>query len=264
MSVPGIGRQEQFASVGSTNDVVRAWLAAGEPEICLAVADEQTAGRGREGRTWTAPAGAGLLLSIGFRPSWLDAESVWRLPATVSLAMADAGERVTGLAAGSIRLKWPNDLVIDPGAGGTVQKLGGVLGETSGLGTADPIAIVGIGVNVGWQRDDFPPDLAGSMTSLSDATSGPPVEREALLDQFVAGLETRIARLATGVFDVVGWRERQLTTDRLVEIHAPDGGVRVVRATGVDDRTGALVVNDRGAEDHLFVGEIGHVRLARV
>ena len=65
---PFIARRERFAVVGSTNDVVREWLAGGTPEVCLAVADEQTAGRGREGRTWTAPAGGALLLSLGFRP----------------------------------------------------------------------------------------------------------------------------------------------------------------------------------------------------
>ena len=64
-------RQERFTTVGSTNDVVRGWLDQGTPEVCLAVADEQTAGRGRDGRTWTAPPGAGLLCSVGFRPTWL-------------------------------------------------------------------------------------------------------------------------------------------------------------------------------------------------
>ncbi len=88
-----LARQERFAVVGSTNDVVRDWLAAGTPEVCLAVADEQTAGRGREGRTWVAPAGGALLLSLGFRPTWLAPERVWRLAATASLAMAEAAER---------------------------------------------------------------------------------------------------------------------------------------------------------------------------
>ena len=71
-----IARQERFAVVGSTNDVVRGWLAEGTPEVCLAVADEQTAGRGREGRTWVAPAGGALLLSLGFRPTWLAPDQV--------------------------------------------------------------------------------------------------------------------------------------------------------------------------------------------
>ena len=110
---PSSRASERFDRVGSTNDVVRGWLADGTPEVCLAVAAEQTAGRGRDGRTWVAPPGAALLLSLGFRPTWLAPESVWRLAAIASLAMADAAEAVAGLAAGTIRLKWPNDLVLD-------------------------------------------------------------------------------------------------------------------------------------------------------
>ena len=131
-----LARQEQFAVVGSTNDVVRDWLAAGTPEVCLAVADEQTAGRGREGRTWVAPAGGALLLSLGFRPMWLAPDRVWRLAATASLAMAEAAEHVAGLPEGAIRLKWPNDLAVETADG--VRKLAGLLGETDGLGGAGP------------------------------------------------------------------------------------------------------------------------------
>lgn len=111
-----IARQERFERIGSTNDAVRAWLAAGTPEVCLAVADEQTAGRGRAGRTWIAPPGAALLLSVGFRPTWLTAGYAWRLAAIVSLAMADTAEDVAGLRTGAVRLKWPNDLVIEADA----------------------------------------------------------------------------------------------------------------------------------------------------
>ncbi|HEY4752657.1 MAG TPA: hypothetical protein VIH37_05180, partial [Candidatus Limnocylindrales bacterium] len=106
-------RLERFASVGSTNDIVRGWLAYGTAEVCVAVADEQSAGRGRAGRVWSAPPGAALLLSCGFRPSWLPADRVWRLGAMVSLAMCDAGEEAAGLPEGAITLKWPNDLVVE-------------------------------------------------------------------------------------------------------------------------------------------------------
>ena len=122
---PAFSRVERFDRVGSTNDVVRGWLAAGTPEVCVAVADEQTAGRGRTGRTWTAPPGAALLLSLGFRPTWLAPERAWRLAATVALAMADAAEDAAGLPDGAVRLKWPNDLVIETG----VQAL--LVGELS-------------------------------------------------------------------------------------------------------------------------------------
>jgi BirA family biotin operon repressor/biotin-[acetyl-CoA-carboxylase] ligase len=122
-----LSRQQRFDAVGSTNDVVRAWLAEGTPEVCLAVADEQTAGRGRAGRSWVAPVGRALLLSLGFRPSWLAPDRTWRLAAITALAMADAAEEVAGLADGAIRLKWPNDLVVeDEPDGSAATSTGGV------------------------------------------------------------------------------------------------------------------------------------------
>jgi BirA family biotin operon repressor/biotin-[acetyl-CoA-carboxylase] ligase len=273
---PFLSRQARFPSVGSTNDVIRGWLAEGTPEVCLAVADEQTAGRGRAGRTWHAPAGRALLLSLGFRPAWLPPELAWRLPATVSLAMADAAEEAGGLPDGQIRLKWPNDLVVDVGSvaslawreaeavpgGGRfdVRKLGGVLGESDGLGTDDPRVVVGIGVNAGWARADFPPDLAAQMTSLLDANGGRPIDLALLLDAFLGRLEVRIALLREGRFDVADWTARQVTTGRLIELQLPDGEVEIRRAVGVDARTGALVVEDDGGDREVHVGEIRHVR----
>jgi BirA family biotin operon repressor/biotin-[acetyl-CoA-carboxylase] ligase len=267
-------RQERFAVVGSTNDVVRAWLAEGTPEICLAIADEQSAGRGRDGRTWTAPAGSALLLSLGFRPTWLPPDRAWRLAATASLAMADAAEEVAGLPDRAIRLKWPNDLVVEtagtavpvpPEVPSTVRKVAGVLGETSGLGTGDPRVVVGLGLNTDWAAADFPHDLAASMTSLREASHGRPIDHVALLDAFLGRLEARIEALRGGRFDVADFTERQLTTGRVVELVAPDGGVETVRALAVDTGSGALVVEADGApggERAVVVGEIRHVRLA--
>jgi BirA family biotin operon repressor/biotin-[acetyl-CoA-carboxylase] ligase len=260
-----LARQERFASVGSTNDVVRDWLAAGTPEVCLVVADEQTAGRGRDGRTWQAPAGAALLLSLGFRPDWLPPERVWRLVATASLAMADAAEEVGGLADGAVRLKWPNDLVVEGVERGGVRKLAGLLGETDGLGSADPRAVVGLGINADWAPATFPPELVGTMTSLREASGGRPVELGALLDAFLGRLEVRIEALRGGRFDVADWSTRQLTTGRDVRIAAHDGSTETHRALGVDASTGALLVADDtadGGERAILVGEIVHIRLA--
>jgi BirA family transcriptional regulator, biotin operon repressor / biotin---[acetyl-CoA-carboxylase] ligase len=258
-----LARREQFASVGSTNDVVRSWLDEGVPEVCLAVADEQTAGRGRDGRTWTAPPGAGLLLSVGFRPRWLEPERTWRLAAIVALAMADAAEACAGLPARAIRLKWPNDLVLED-RDGTVRKLAGLLGETVGLGGDDPRAIVGLGLNAEWARADFPPEIAVRMTSLREA-AGRSVDTPALLEAFVAGLEIRTSDLQAGRFDVAGWVARQLTNGRAVRLETPDGRSSVVRALGVDDLTGGLVVEDPTAADGqrtVLTGEIIHLRVA--
>jgi len=264
---PGVAllsRQERFRSVPSTNDVVREWLADGTPEVCLAVADEQTAGRGRAGRPWLAPSGAALLMSFGFRPTYLEPDRIWRLAGIVALTMADAAEEAGGLPMGSVKLKWPNDLVApDRTAPSGVRKLAGILGETEGAGTADPRAIVGIGTNVDWARADFPTELADSMASLRELARGRPVGANALLEAFLSRLEARLGALRNGYFDVEGWHERQVTTGRDVRVEMPDGTAIEGRAVGVDGSTGALLVDPgAGDERELLAGEVVRVRLS--
>ena len=281
---PAFSRAERFASIGSTNDVVREWLAVGEPEICLAVAGEQTAGRGRSGRSWTAPPGAALLCSLGFRPGWIAPERTWRIPATVALAMCDAAEEIAGLPVGAVRLKWPNDLVVETGGARALlvgelsadaaaarlaaplalRKLAGVLGETEGLGTDDPRLVVGVGINAHWPARDFPPALAATMTSLYEASGGRPIDADALLDAFTERVEVRIDALRAGAFDLSGWTERQATTGRLVTL---GDSTAAVHALGVDAASGALVVADAGVPDgerRIHAGEVVHVRVVGV
>jgi BirA family biotin operon repressor/biotin-[acetyl-CoA-carboxylase] ligase len=263
--VPGfLARRQHLPAVGSTNDIVRDWLAEGVPEVCLATADEQTAGRGREGRSWVAPPGAALLASLGFRPTWLAPERVWQLAATVSLAMAEACESVAGLSDGRIRLKWPNDLVVEEAGDHGVRKLAGVLGESDGLGSDDPRVVVGIGVNGDWAPGTFPVELAGTMTSLR-ALGDRTIDHDALLDVFLEHLEPAIEALRPGRFDGTAWMERQVTTGRDIDLIHPDGASSTVRATGVDPDSGALLVADDAmptGRRAVVVGEIRHVRLA--
>jgi BirA family transcriptional regulator, biotin operon repressor / biotin---[acetyl-CoA-carboxylase] ligase len=258
-----LARSQRFDSVGSTNDVVREWLAEDTPEVCLAIADTQTAGRGREGRTWVAPDGAALLLSLGFRPTWLAPDRAWQLAAVASLAMADAAETVAGLDAATIRLKWPNDLVVEAPATG-IRKLAGVLGETTGLGTRDPRVIVGLGINADWAAADFPAELSGTMTSLRELAWSRPVDRIALAAEFVDRLQGRIGSLRGGRFDAGGWTDRQLTTGRVIRIERPDGTTWTGLARGVDASSGALLVDDPDGPAGgraMLVGEVVHVRL---
>lgn len=255
-----LARQQRFDVVGSTNDVVREWLADGTPEVCLASADEQTAGRGREGRAWSAPRGHALLLSLGFRPTWLPPDKVWRLAAVASVAMAEAAELLAGTAPGSIQLKWPNDLVVEDRGG--IRKLAGVLGETDGLGTSDPRAVVGIGINGDWPADAFPPELADSMTSLGEV-GGRPIDTEQLLEAFLVSLEPRFDALRAGRFDSGEWEGRQVTTGRDIELIGADGAGSPFRAVGVDPETGALIIEDPvDGRRSVIVGEVRHVRLA--
>lgn len=261
-SVTFLSRQERFRSVPSTNDVVRDWLSDGTPEVCLAVADVQTAGRGRSGRSWIAPDGAALTLSLGFRPDYLAPDRLWRLPAAVALAMADAAEETAGLPLGMLRFKWPNDIVVAAESG--ARKLAGVLGESEGVGTVEVTAVVGIGVNVDWPRDTFPQELADSMTSLREVARGRPVDSGDLLTAFLLRLEPRVLALRDGYFDVAGWHDRQVTTGRVVRLEMPDGTVQQVEAVGVDGASGALLIQDAaapGGERELLVGEVAHVRL---
>ena len=197
-----------------------------------------TAGRGRR-----RPDGAALLLSAGFRPAWLEPDRTWRLGAIVAIAMADAAEDAAGLPVGAIRLKWPNDLVIETGgprallvgdltpeaaaarlaAPLELLKLAGVLGESDGLGTDDPRVVVGIGINADWPGAAFPPELAATMTSLREASGGRPIDREALLAGFLDRLEGRVEALRAGFFDVGSWVDRQATTGRQVSLEGTGG-----------------------------------------
>jgi len=261
-----LARYERFDVVGSTNDVVAGWLQEGTPEVCVALADLQSAGRGRDGRTWQAPPGAALLASVGFRPTWLDVGHLWRLSAIVSLAMAEACEVAGGLRHGAIHLKWPNDLVVIDHSTGEVRKLAGVLGETRGIGTADSTAVVGIGANVTWARNRFPKELAGSMTSLSELAPGKPVDREVAIHVFLQRLEGLVNALRAGDFPAEAWSRRQLTHGMIVMLDQADGSAERVVAEDVDTETGALLV--RGTTDEaqrsVVVGEIHHLRVGGV
>lgn len=271
--MPGafISRLERFGSVDSTQGIVREWLEQGVRGICIAVADEQTRGRGRHGRDWTAPAGTGLLVSAGFTPAHLPLRHGWRLAATAALAMLDAGEDVAGLRDGTLWLKWPNDLVAD-GPDGRPLKVGGVLGETAvhtqGLPDSpnhetEPMvgyAVIGIGVNADWAAADFPPHLAASMTSLRELSRGRPIDANLLLDAWLARLEPRLEALEAGSFDAGAWSGRQRTTGRRVEV---DLGGRMLKgvASGVDPETGALLLGVGDEQTAIHSGEVVRCRL---
>jgi BirA family transcriptional regulator, biotin operon repressor / biotin---[acetyl-CoA-carboxylase] ligase len=254
-------RLERFATVESTQMVVRGWLDAGAPEVAVAVADEQTAGRGRLDRTWTAPPGAALLCSIGFRPAALAARHAWRLGAVVSLAMVDAAEDVAGLPEGRLRLKWPNDLVA-AGDDGELRKVAGVLGESivGAAGLVDS-AVVGIGVNADWSAVDFPPDLSTSMSSLRELSGARSVDREALLDGFLVRLWPRYQALLGGRFDVDAWSDRQAATGHEVEV-ADGSSVLAGRASGVDPDSGALWLLVDGHHVSVDAGDVTSCRIA--
>jgi BirA family transcriptional regulator, biotin operon repressor / biotin---[acetyl-CoA-carboxylase] ligase len=257
-----VSRLERLDSVPSTQPVVRRWLDMGEREVAVATADEQTAGRGRLERGWIAPPGAALLVSAGFRPVFLEPRHAWRLAATASLAMLDAAEEVAGLRDRTLWLKWPNDIVADAEDGG-VRKVAGVLGENQLDPRDDHLAtaVIGIGVNADWPAELFPAPIRDGMTSLRECAGGRPIDREALLDAWLARLEPRYEALRQGRFDAGAWSSRQRTTGAWVELVLAGETVEGSGA-GVDPESGALLVDGSdGSTRAVTSGEVVRCRI---
>ena len=144
----------RFETCSSTNDVAKEMALRGAPEGTVVVADEQTAGRGTKGRSWHSPKGKGLSLSVVLRPA---SAKLSLLPLAAGLAVREAVERSHGLSAW---LRWPNDVVWEG------KKLGGILCESGFLGNRPEYAILGVGLNVDHELDDFPEDLRGLAVSI--------------------------------------------------------------------------------------------------
>ena len=252
------------AETGSTNADVLALARQGESEGVGLVADHQTAGRGRAGRTWTAPPGASLLCTILLRPPAPVAPMV-----TFALALA-ASEAVEDLGGFRPGLKWPNDLVVDDGV--TTRKLAGILAEaewppsahnSGGYRAPAPheraTVAAGIGLNVDWP-DDLPEDLADIAVAMNHV-SGRSVERGVVLDRLLDRLDVHYSSMVRGGVDSVldGWRERSATLGRRVRV---DLGPDDVVGTAVDVTTdGHLVLETlEGTTRTLAVGDVVHLR----
>src|SRR6195952_2255991 len=162
-STPFGSPHRHFARVGSTNTVARELAAAGAPHGTVVTAAEQTAGRGRQGRTWTAPPGSALLYSAVLRPLE-PRHSV--LPLAVPLAVCETAERLRpGI---DCKVKWPNDIHLEG------RKLAGILIEAR---PQDGWAVLGIGLNLTIAEDEFPPELRDRAISL--CPTGPAGEASA-------------------------------------------------------------------------------------
>lgn len=231
-----------FPSVTSTNDVVATLADRGADEGVVAAADMQTAGRGRIGRRWMSPPGAGVYASVLFRPP---AEVAPLLTIAAGVAMADGIAAATGLV---VDLKWPNDLLV----GG--RKLGGILAEASTSADGLPRVVVGFGINV--LPAALPPEIAARATSI-EAELGRPVERATVLVECLDALWSRYDELRGRRCGAVlaAWRARGAATfGRVVEW---DEGGRRRRGVAVDiDTAGALVVRAEACLERVISGEV--------
>ncbi|MBF6554704.1 MAG: biotin--[acetyl-CoA-carboxylase] ligase [Acidimicrobiales bacterium] len=249
----------RLESVDSTNRYLLDEARAGADDGVVAVADHQSAGRGRLGRRWEAPAGSNLLMSVLLRPD-LPPDHRYLAAAVVALAATDAVDVALGLELG---IKWPNDLLALDG-----RKVAGVLAEadvataaggSDGRGSA---IVVGIGINVNWPGADadLPPDLVGLATSLRQQL-GRRVDRTEVLEALLEALGPRVGDLSTAagrIRQVDGLRARCTTIGTRVRVELADGRFEGTACAVTPE--GHLVVETGGARRTVVAGDVVHVR----
>ncbi len=214
-------------STDSTNERARTLALAGAPHGTLVTAAEQTAGRGRQGRRWSAPAGSALLMSLLLRwPPPL-------LPLIAAVAVCD-------VAGDETRVKWPNDIVF--AHGGRLAKLAGILIEGR---PQEGWAVLGIGVNVAVRMEELPAELRDTAASLGLS----PEEVEPLLARLLAALQRRLGEPPGEVLD--GWRARDALQGREISWAGGRG-----RADGVDGNGRLIVELAGGGHTTLDAGEV--------
>ena len=253
---------EVLASTGSTNADLVARAVAGAPEGVVLAAEEQTAGRGRLGRSWVSPPRAALTFSLLVRPATVSPARRGWLPLLAGVSVASAVRAVAGV---DTRLKWPNDVLAGP------AKLAGILAEAVG-----DAVVVGIGLNVSTEPGELPPPgptqgagalPATSLRVLAAAGSG---DRERLLTEILAAFEHwyQAWRQAAGDPDRCGLRAEYTrlcaTIGRRVRVERPGGQLLSGLAVGVDP-DGRLLVRVSGPEGPdaavpVAAGDVIHLR----
>jgi BirA family biotin operon repressor/biotin-[acetyl-CoA-carboxylase] ligase len=217
----------------STNERAKQLALEGAAHGTLVTADEQTAGRGRQGRQWLAPPGKALLMSLVLRD--LGAAQSY-LPLAAALAVCDAAEESAPVRCA---IKWPNDVWIDG------KKLAGILVEGR---PQDGWAVLGIGLNVATTEDEFPDELRGIATSLAAASGADTSSTEDVLESLLRALEARLADDPGQI--VAAWRTRDALRGQTVRWQGGEG-----KATGIDD-SGALLVETPSGRVTLDAGEV--------
>ncbi|MFC5799747.1 biotin--[acetyl-CoA-carboxylase] ligase [Streptomyces formicae] len=239
-------------STGSTNSDLAA-RAAGLAEGAVLVAEEQTAGRGRLDRSWTAPARSGLFLSVLLRPAGVPVQRWGWLPLLTGVAAATGLARAAGA---DFTLKWPNDLLVK--VGGEERKTGGILAERTG----NDGVVIGLGINVSLREDELPVPGAGSL-ALANAVS---TDRDTLLRALLRSLEHWYGqwRAANGDPHLSRLQETYAagcsTLGLTVRAELPGDRSLVGEAVAIDG-DGRLVVTTPDGEDHpIGAGDIVHLR----
>lgn len=241
-------------STGSTNADLLSEAAEGASDGAVLVAEHQTAGRGRMGRTWEAPAGASLLFSVLLRPD-LPVGMLQLISLAAAVAASDACDAVAGVRP---RLKWPNDLLIEvPGAG--ERKVAGILAESALRADQVAAVVVGMGLNVNWPAD-LPDELASIATALNHH-AGRDVDREELLVAHLAGFDQILTALAAPDGPdalLLRYRHLSATLGTMVRVELGSGALTGF-ATDLTPE-GHLLVELAGELVPIAAGDVVHLR----
>ena len=234
----------------STNKVAMEMARTEAPAGTLVVAESQTGGRGRLGKTWLSPPGTGLYFSMILRPG-LEPAEMPRLTLAAGLAVCRAIHLVCKIEP---MIKWPNDILLGD------RKCGGILTEAELPGKQSPRIVLGIGLNISTPVQAFPPDLRERATSLQDHVAMPVIRGE-LLSVMVAEVEKIIYRLENEDFSAIlaDWRKLDATKDREMTWVATSGQ-RVKGVSLGPDSEGRLHIRDHAGHVHEILS--GDIRLA--
>jgi BirA family biotin operon repressor/biotin-[acetyl-CoA-carboxylase] ligase len=238
---------EVVAETGSTNADLAARARQGETAGLVLATDHQVAGRGRLGRTWTAPAGSSIAMSVLLRPERDPATWTW-LPLLAGLAVADSLRAVAGVPA---VLKWPNDVLVDD------AKVCGILAERVD-GPREPACVLGLGINVHLAADELPVPTA---TSLAVLRPGEPFVRAEIMATVLAALALLYHRWEGGLDAELAadYLARSSTMGRSVRVLTGDGSSVTGEAVGVDAE-GRLRVRTPTGVQTFAAGDVTHLR----
>ncbi len=227
-------------SLPSTMDEASALAVAGAARGLVVGADQQTAGRGRRGRVWESPAGAGLYFSYVARPPVHANAALPLLTLAAGVAVHDGIQAALGLAT---HLKWPNDVLVGR------RKLAGILAEGLAIGTVAQAVVIGVGLNV--QPASYAPEVAERATSL-EGELGRAVDRWRVFAELLAAISDRIAALERSPGDILqAWRAASPgAIGSRVEWDGRSG-----TTAGIDD-SGALLVRTAAGIERVIAGEL--------
>ncbi len=236
-----------FASIGSTNDEALAWASAGAPDFSLVLADEQTNGRGRQGRRWFTPPGSALAFSLVLRPTGIERKKIGLFSGLGALALVDALKQ-HGIEA---QVKWPNDVLIRR------KKVAGILAETVWVGMDAESVVLGIGINVS-PGSVPPPEGLNYPATCVHAEGQVLISRATLLKTLLEAIQRRRGMLASGIF-LRDWESALAFRGETVRVWVSEAETLIGQAHGLEPDGSLQLRLPEGVVKIIHFGEV-HLR----